>query len=54
MLRLMTGRAYLLEDALCREIGAAMADGGGDQLVIVPKQLTLQTEQRRASSKLVS
>ncbi len=45
MLRLLTGRAYLLEDALCGGVGRSMAETGLDQLVIVPKQLTLQTEQ---------
>lgn len=44
MLRLITGRAYLLEDALCRGVKEA-AVSGRDQVIIVPRQRTLQTEQ---------
>ena len=45
MLRIVTGRCYRMEDALCHGVARAMAETQRDQLIVVPKQLTLQTEQ---------
>lgn len=44
MLRLYTGEARQINDALVREIGAALAREDAVQYIIVPKQLTLLTE----------
>ena len=44
MLRLLTGRNRALGAALTREISAALQAGGEALCVVVPKQLTLETE----------
>jgi len=44
MIRILTGRPENAGGALIRETGRALKSGGGDVYVIVPKQLTLQTE----------
>lgn len=44
MLRLLTGRNYFLRPALLRETGAALSAGDRTLVVVVPRQLTLETE----------
>lgn len=44
MLRLRTGRNHLLQRALLRETGRALAETDKPLMVVVPKQLTLETE----------
>ena len=44
MLRLLTGRNRALGAALTREISAALQLDGDALYVVVPKQLTLETE----------
>ena len=44
MLRLLTGRNRALGPALLREVGDALKTEGDALYVVVPKQLTLQTE----------
>lgn len=44
MIRILTGRPENAGGALITETGRALKSGGGDVYVIVPKQLTLQTE----------
>lgn len=43
-MRIYTGRSQLLEAALIEVLKQEMAAGEGDHLIVVPKQLTLQTE----------
>ena len=44
MLRLLAGRNRTLGGALLREVGAALQSGEDALRVVVPKQLTLETE----------
>jgi len=44
MLRVLTGRNYLLNAALVRETGRALAETDRALIAVVPKQLTLETE----------
>ncbi len=44
MLRLVAGRNRLLSAALLRDIAAALQSGEDTLSVVVPKQLTLETE----------
>ena len=44
MLRLLTGRNRALGPALLREVGDALKTEGDALYVVVPKQLTLETE----------
>ncbi|MBQ3424693.1 MAG: PD-(D/E)XK nuclease family protein [Clostridia bacterium] len=43
-MRIYTGRSHLLEAALLKILRPGLAAGENDHLVVVPKQLTLQTE----------
>ena len=43
-MRIYTGRSHLMEAALIHVLERGMASGEGDHIVVVPKQLTLQTE----------
>lgn len=43
-MRIYTGRSRLMEPAMCDVLRKSMADGDKDHIVVVPKQLTLQTE----------
>ena len=52
MLRLLTGRNRALGAALTREIAAALHAGGDALYVVVPKQLTLETEDGKVFGKL--
>ena len=44
MIRILTGRPADTENALIAQTGRALENGAGDVYVVVPKQLTLQTE----------
>ena len=43
-MRIYTGRSHLMEAAMIDILRRDMAGGDGDMIVVVPKQLTLQTE----------
>ena len=43
-MRIYTGRSRLLENAMIETLRASMSGEGGEHLIVVPKQLTLQTE----------
>ena len=43
-MRIYTGRSPLMEAAMIDILRRDMAGGDGDMIVVVPKQLTLQTE----------
>lgn len=43
-MRIYTGRSRLMEPAMIHVLRQGMADGAGDHIVVVPRQLTLQTE----------
>ena len=43
-MRIYTGRSRLMEPAMIRVLRGSMSEGERDHIVVVPKQLTLQTE----------
>lgn len=43
-MRIYTGRSRLMEPAMIDVLRRSMAEGDKDHIVVVPKQLTLQTE----------
>ena len=43
-MRIYTGRSHLLEPAMIQALRASLWDGADTRIVVVPKQLTLQTE----------
>ena len=43
-MRIYTGRSRLMEGAMLRALREAMAGERADHIIVVPKQLTLQTE----------
>ena len=43
-MRIYTGRSRLMEPAMIHVLRGSMSEGERDHIVVVPKQLTLQTE----------
>ena len=51
-MRIYTGRSRLMEAALIETLRRDMAAGPSTQVVVVPKQLTLQTERTLLSGEV--
>ncbi len=49
-MRIYTGRGRLMEPAMIDVLRSSMAEGDRDHIVVVPKQLTLQTERSLLSA----
>ena len=49
-MRIYTGRSSLMEPAMIRVLRRGMEAGEKDHIVVVPKQLTLQTERTLLSA----